>query len=331
MKRRSCHPSVQRTTLAEGLFARPPACQRGRCRRMSRAYGARIDSRAPFVFHSGVEDGESLRHHCGIVGISSREEVNLPGAALLRPVFPPAPRAGKRGLAYQRRGRIKSYRSVGMVTKALSHYLSESHPSRLGIGHVRYSTHGTNKLENAQPIVVSCSKGEISLAHNGNISNSEMLQKKLIAEGSIFQSTSDTELLLHMIARSRQPTFHEALLECLAQIEGAYCFLMMHGNRLYAVRDPHGFRPLVVGTREQQVVVASETCALDMFQAKDIREVEPGEMLIVEGTNIVSEKLPHAAATATAPGEPAATGALHLRAHLLSRGRTPRSSAAPCT
>ena len=115
------------------------------------------------------------------------------------------------GLAYQRQGRIKSYRSVGMVTNALSHYLTDEHPSRVGIGHVRYSTQGTNKLANAQPIVVSCSKGEIALAHNGNISNSDELQRKLVAEGSIFQSTSDTELLLHMIARSRQPTFREAL------------------------------------------------------------------------------------------------------------------------
>lgn len=196
------------------------------------------------------------------------------------------------GLAYQRHGRIKSYRSVGMVTTALSHYLQESHPSCLGIGHVRYSTHGTNKLENAQPIVVSCSKGEISLAHNGNISNSEELQKRLVEEGSIFQSTSDTELLLHLIAKSRAASFHDALIECLGIIEGAYCFLMMHDNKLYAVRDPYGFRPLVVGTREGQVLVASETCALEMFEARDIREVAPGELLIVDGTTVRSEKLP---------------------------------------
>jgi amidophosphoribosyltransferase len=114
----------------------------------------------PFVFHSGVEDGgESLRHHCGIVGISSQEEINLP-EQLFYGLFSLQHRGQESaGLAYQRNGRIKSYRSVGMVTNALSHYLSESHPSRLGIGHVRYSTHGTNKLENAQPIVVSCRRG----------------------------------------------------------------------------------------------------------------------------------------------------------------------------
>jgi amidophosphoribosyltransferase len=236
--------------------------------------------------------GDSLRHHCGVVGISSLEEVNIP-ELLFYGLFSLQHRGQESaGLAYQRHGAIKSYRSVGMVTNALSHYLKESHPSRLGIGHVRYSTHGTNKLENAQPIVVSCNKGEISLAHNGNISNSEEVQKRLVEEGSIFQSTSDTELLLHLIAKSRQPNFHDALIECLGIIEGAYCFLMMHDNKLYAMRDPYGFRPLVIGTRPGQVLVASETCALEMFEARDIREVAPGELLIIDGTTVTSEKLP---------------------------------------
>ena len=238
------------------------------------------------------DEGDSLRHHCGVVGISSEREINIP-ELLFYGLFSLQHRGQESaGLAYHRQGRIKSYRSVGMVTSALSHYLSDEHPSRLGVGHVRYSTQGTNKLENAQPIVVSCSKGEIALAHNGNISNSEELQKKLVDEGSIFQSTSDTELLLHLIARSRQPTFRDALIECLAHIEGAWCFLLMHDEKLYAVRDPHGFRPLVMGVREGQVLIASETCALDMFQARDIREIAPGEMVTVEGTRISSETLP---------------------------------------
>jgi amidophosphoribosyltransferase len=252
-----------------------------------------LTHRALVVFHSGVEEAsDSLRHHCGIVGISSEVEANMP-ELLFYGLFSLQHRGQESaGLAYQRNDKIRSYRGVGMVSNALSHYLSESHPSLLGVGHVRYSTHGTNKLENAQPIVVSCSKGEIALAHNGNISNSDSLQAELIAEGSIFQSTTDTELLLHMIARSRQPSFHDALVECLGRIEGAYCFLMMHEKKLYAVRDPYGFRPLVIGVRSGQVLVASETCALEMFEARQIREVEPGEMVIVEGTTIVSEKLP---------------------------------------
>ncbi|HUJ73441.1 MAG TPA: amidophosphoribosyltransferase, partial [bacterium] len=235
---------------------------------------------------------DRVRHHCGLVGISCDREVNIP-ELLFYGLFSLQHRGQESaGLAYHRQGRIKSYRSVGMVASALSHYLTEPHPSRAGIGHVRYSTQGTNKLENAQPIVVSCSKGEIALAHNGNISNSRALADRLQADGSIFQSTSDTELLLHLVARSRQPTFRDALLECLGAIEGAYCFLLMHEEKLYAVRDPHGFRPLVMGRRDGQVLIASETCALEMFEARDIREIEPGEMVVVHGTQVTSERLP---------------------------------------
>ncbi|HTZ52371.1 MAG TPA: class II glutamine amidotransferase, partial [Spirochaetia bacterium] len=193
------------------------------------------------------------------MGISCDREVNIP-ELLFYGLFSLQHRGQESaGLAYHRQGRIKSYRSVGMVANALSHYLSDEHPSRVGMGHVRYSTQGTNKLENAQPIVVQCSKGEIALAHNGNISNSRAIAARLQADGSIFQSTSDTELLLHLIARSRKPTFREALVESLGVIEGAYCFLLLHEDTLYAVRDPHGFRPLVMGRREGQVLIASET------------------------------------------------------------------------
>jgi amidophosphoribosyltransferase len=226
------------------------------------------------------------------VGISSDHELNIP-EQLFYGLFSLQHRGQESaGIAYTRHGAIRSYRDVGMVTSALSHYLAEDHPSRMGIGHVRYSTHGTNKLENAQPIVVSCNKGEISLAHNGNISNSEVLQAGLIAEGSIFQSTTDTELLLHMIARSPRRDFREALVECLGRIEGAYCFLLMHGGTLVAVRDPHGFRPLVMGRRDGQVLFASETCALDMYEAREVREVAPGEIVTVEGSRAASAMLP---------------------------------------
>ena len=233
------------------------------------------------------------------MGISSKEEVNLP-ELLFYGLFSLQHRGQESaGIAYHRHGRIVSYRDVGMVAGALSHYLEESHPSRVGIGHVRYSTHGTNKLENAQPIVVSCNKGEISLAHNGNISNSDELTRGLIEAGSIFQSTTDTELLLHLVARSPRHDFRSALEECLGTIEGAYCFLMLHGDTLLAVRDPLGFRPLVVGRRAGMVMVASETCALGLFQPEEIREVEPGEILEIRGTDVRSGSLP------VRPGAPA--------------------------
>jgi amidophosphoribosyltransferase len=254
---------------------------------------ARLDSPGSFVFSYGVKDhSESLRHHCGVVGISSDKELNIP-EQLFYGLFSLQHRGQESaGIAYRRNGRTVSYRGVGMVANALSHYLGESHPSRIGIGHVRYSTHGTNKLENAQPLVVSCNKGDVALGMNGNLSNSEMLEKKLIGEGSIFQSTTDSELLLHMLARSKAPDFYSALYECLARMEGAYCFLMMYNDAMVAVRDPHGFRPLVIGEKDGAVIIASETCALNMFQAVGIREIPPAHMARVEGARVEIEALP---------------------------------------
>jgi len=245
------------------------------------------------VFHWRVEDrSDAVRHHCGIMGISTAEDVNVP-ELLFFGLFSLQHRGQESaGIAYHRHGRIVSYRDIGMVASALSHYLEERHPSRAGIGHVRYSTRGANKLENAQPIVVQCSKGEVALAHNGTISNSDALARGLIEAGSIFQSTTDSELLLHLIARSPRPDFRSALEECLGQLEGAWCFAMLHGDTLLAMRDPRGFRPLVVGRRDGMVMVASETCALGLFQPEDVREVEPGEILEIRGTEVHSSFLP---------------------------------------
>jgi amidophosphoribosyltransferase len=152
----------------------------------------------------------------------------------------------------------------------------------VGIGHVRYSTHGGNKLENAQPVVASCNKGRIAISHNGNISNALHLDSVLADEGSIFQSTSDTELMLHLIARSRCNTFQEALVETLKKLEGAYSLVIIHENSLIAVRDPHGFRPLYIGKKDDTTIVASETCTMDILQADSWREVRPGEMIRID-------------------------------------------------
>jgi amidophosphoribosyltransferase len=179
-----------------------------------------------------------------------------------------------------------------MVSTVLARYLHEERSSRVGIGHVRYSTQGGNRIENVQPVVVECNKGKIALAHNGNISNSLELKEQLVHEGSIFQSTSDTELLLHMIARSREPNFMKALRTVLEQIEGAYSMALIHEDALIAVRDPHGFRPLHVGTDNGMTVVASETCALDMLKIRNHREVAPGEILTIDAHGERSDRLP---------------------------------------
>lgn len=234
-----------------------------------------------------THSGEGLGHHCGVVGIYATEEQNVP-EKLFYGLFSLQHRGQESaGIAYRKNEELVVYKDLGMVSQVLGRYLQEQHLSRIGIGHVRYSTHGGNRIENAQPIHVSCNKGEIALAHNGNISNTRSIKERLEAEGSIFQSTSDSELMLHLIARSRKTTFLDALKETIPQLEGAYSMVMIHDRTLLALRDPHGFRPLYIGTRDGLTVVASETCALDMLQVREYRSVRPGELIQVgpDGTH----------------------------------------------
>ncbi len=187
-------------------------------------------------------------------------------------------------------GRLVTYKDLGMVSSVLGHYLEKPHPSTVGIGHVRYSTHGGNRIENAQPLAAGCNKGSIALAHNGNISNAGLLNRELSEEGSIFQSSSDTELTLHMIARSRAADFDSALRETISRLEGAFSMVMIHEDRLIALRDPWGFRPLYIGFGKNTTVVASETCALDMLKIREYREVEPGELIWIDNDGLHCER-----------------------------------------
>lgn len=222
---------------------------------------------------------DTLTHHCGIAGIYSAEPINIP-ERLFYCLFSLQHRGQESaGIAYAKEDRLVAYKDLGMVSQVLSRYLSEKRSSNLGIGHVRYSTQGGNRIENAQPILVSCNKGEIALAHNGTISNTKAIKERLTGEGSIFQSTSDTELMLHLLARSRETDFMDALIETLRMIEGAFSIVMVHNDELIAARDPLGFRPLYVGTKDGMTVFASETCALDILQVSEYRSVEPGEIV----------------------------------------------------
>lgn len=235
---------------------------------------------------------DSLRHHCGVVGIFSSSGTNIP-ERLFYGLFALQHRGQESaGISYRKDDTLVVYKDLGMVAQVLSRYLKESRTSTVGIGHVRYSTHGGSKLENAQPVMASCNKGQLAIAHNGNISNAAQINEKLVDEGSIFQSTSDTELMLHLVARSRQKTFHDALIETLDQLEGAYSMVIAHENSLIAVRDANGFRPLYIGIQGDLTVVASETCAMDMLRIRDYRPVEPGELITIDEGGIRSEFLP---------------------------------------
>ena len=237
-----------------------------------------------------VSTQSSLGHYCGIVGIFNANGDKIP-EKLFYTLFALQHRGQESaGIAYKKQDRLVVYKDLGMVSAVLGRYLREERISTVGIGHVRYSTHGGNKLENAQPVLASCNKGDVVIAHNGNISNTLSLKSKLVEEGSIFQSTSDTELMLHLIARSRKQNFYASLVETLHQLEGAYSLTIVHENTLIAARDPLGFRPLYIGTADGTTVVASETCALDILRIRDYRAVEPGEMIIADTNGVRSER-----------------------------------------
>jgi amidophosphoribosyltransferase len=177
---------------------------------------------------------------------------------------------------------IHSEKEMGYVADVFTHERLERLPGDTAIGHVRYSTAGGSMLCNAQPIVATTNKGPIAIAHNGNLVNGEELRARLAAEGAIFNTVSDTEAMVHLIARSKAPDLERALVDTLSQCIGAYSIALLTPRRIYVARDPFGFRPLVVGRLDGAIVVSSETCAFDLIGADTIREVAAGEVLVIE-------------------------------------------------
>lgn len=173
-------------------------------------------------------------------------------------------------------------KSTGLVSEAFDEERLAQLPGRLALGHTRYSTAGGPGLQNAQPLLVRYHQGDLALAHNGNITNSMVLRDEMVSDGALFQSTIDSEVIVHLIARSRRPTPDEQAAEALSRLTGAFSVLITIGDVLYASRDPWGFRPLVIGRKGGGYIVASETCALDLIGAEYVRDVEPGELIKIE-------------------------------------------------
>lgn len=159
------------------------------------------------------------------------------------------------------------------------------------IGHNRYSTKGSGDITNAQPISIEYKSGKVALAHNGTLTNAKELRNELQERGAIFQTTSDSEIILHLMAHSKESTFLGMFMDALNRITGSYCFVLLTPEKLIAVRDPFGFRPLSLGVSDGAYVVASETCAFDIIGAEYIRSVEPGEILVIDSQGISSHKL----------------------------------------
>jgi amidophosphoribosyltransferase len=190
---------------------------------------------------------------------------------------------------------LRAHKAMGLVADIFTEDVLKSVRGMLAIGHTRYSTAGDSALLNAQPIMVQSNKGMIALAHNGNLVNATEIRGRLESQGSIFQTNSDTEVIVHLIALSREETLPEAIADALRRVEGAFSLVIMSADRILAARDPRGFRPLAMGripaqpgARADTIVFASETCAFDLIGATYEREVKPGELVVVGPEGITS-------------------------------------------
>src|SRR3954465_13365967 len=185
------------------------------------------------------------------------------------------------GIAASDGQQVRVSKAMGYVAEVFDSDTLSTLPGRSAIGHVRYSTAGESRLANAQPFLIDCAHGQISICHNGNLVNADGLRNELVRQGSIFQSGSDTEVVLHLFARSKARTAEDAVTDSVTQVQGAFSFLMLMKDRMVAVRDPHGFRPLALGRLDDAYVVCSETCAMDLIGATYVRDVEPGEVVVI--------------------------------------------------
>jgi amidophosphoribosyltransferase len=186
--------------------------------------------------------------------------------------------------------RLRLEKGMGLVNDVFTAERLDALPGDRAIGHVRYSTSGDTVATNAQPYLIECHRGPIAIGHNGNLVNAAILRQELEAAGSIFQSTSDTEVILHLYARSHRERLEDAIASSLYKVMGAFSLLFLTPEALVAARDPWGFRPLVLGKLNGATIVASETCALDLIDAQYLRDVEPGEVLVVDAEGLRSFK-----------------------------------------
>ena len=231
-------------------------------------------------------DDDHFHDHCGVFGIFGHPEAAkiayLGIYALQHRGQESAGIAAADGLD------VRNHRALGLVQEIFTPEVIARLPGSAAIGHTRYSTAGDTTLINAQPIMIDCNKGKLALGHNGNLTNALELRRKLEHRGSIFQTTSDTEVIVHLVARSAARNLPGAFADALGQVEGAYSLLVLTRDEMYAIRDPRGFRPLVLGRLDGAWVAASETCAFDLIDAEYVREIEPGEMVRISRSGVES-------------------------------------------
>jgi len=231
---------------------------------------------------------DKWREECGIFGIFARQEnVALNTYWGLYALQHRGQESA--GIAVTDGNVMDVQRGMGLVNEVFRHSLPEM-PAHIAIGHVRYSTTGSSLLRNTQPLLVNYSGGQISLAHNGNLTNAHEIREDLEKKGSVFQTSIDSEVLVNLIARSDKPTVEEKVIDSLKNVHGAYCLVIMTENKLIGVRDPHGFRPLCLGKLGDGWVLSSESCGLDTVGAEFVRDIAPGEMVTIDDKGVESRR-----------------------------------------
>ena len=232
-------------------------------------------------------DDDKLHEECGIFGMFGTPDAAANTVLGLHALQHRGQEAA--GIVTFNEGRFNSHRALGHVAPNFSsEKVIRELPGDSAIGHVRYSTSGGTLLRNVQPIYADLELGGIALAHNGNLTNARHIRDELVSKGSIFQSTMDTEVITHLVALSRKTSVVDRIVDALKQVEGAYALVCLTPKKLIGVRDPWGVRPLVLGTLKGAPILASETCALDIMGADFVRDVEPGELIVIDAEGIHS-------------------------------------------
>jgi len=236
---------------------------------------------------------DKLHEECGVVAVYAHPEASKMAYLGLHALQHRGQESA--GIAASDGVRTRLHKQMGLVVEIFTEDVLAKLPGSQAIGHTRYSTTGDSALLNAQPIMVDCNKGQMALAHNGNLVNAADLRARLEREGSIFQTSSDTEVIVHLIAHSKEQTLEDAITDALRRIEGAFSLVIMTNDRIFAVRDPRGFRPLSMGRikagdslRKDAIVFASESTAFDLIGAEYERDVKQGELIVAEPEGIRS-------------------------------------------
>ncbi len=242
------------------------------------------------IWRMGAGDDDKLHEECGVFGIIGHDEAAAHTVLGLHALQHRGQEGA--GIVTTDGSNFHSHRALGLVGDNFSSEdVIKTLPGFMAVGHNRYSTTGGDRLRNVQPLFGDFAFGGLALAHNGNLTNAVSLRRRLVERGCLFQSTSDTEVIIHLIARSRKPSVIDRLSDALLHIQGAYALVAMSNDMLVGVRDPLGVRPLVLGELDGAMILTSESCALDIMGANLIRDVEPGEMVIVTRDKVESRQI----------------------------------------